>query len=135
MKLSQKQAELLAAEVVKQLKEKRTFVIDPKQKQDLKQWVEKREALDKKVMDAQEVARQHDKLLYNICGKNNSVCNYDPLDKMISKIEQKNIPSISQITDEIILQGMFADEKDMNSFLQKIISKWDKKKQRKTQLN
>ncbi len=53
--------------------------------------------------------------------------NYFPTkDLAIKNLEKKNLPSVNDISDQIILMGMFEDT-DMNTFINKIIEKLTKK--------
>ena len=132
MKISQKQANLLAIEIFKQLKQKKVSKVSDEMKKKLVAYIEKREALKKKDQAISEEIRKHEQTLFGIVGKlEERIYNSDTITQMLSKVEAKNMPSVSDIENEIILNAMFADDSDLQAFMDKIISKYEKKNSNK----
>lgn len=135
MKISQKQASLLAKEIVNQLKQKKVQKCPEHLKKQLGSFLEKRKDLLNKKAEAQDEVNKHDGSLIKIVGKGTKVYPYDSLSAMIDKIEEKAIPSTSEIEDEIILKSMFKSEDDMETFVNSIVKKYEKKLQAKVLVN
>lgn len=131
MKISQKQALLLAKEVVNQLKAMKVQKVPDTFRQKLKQWMDKRNQLMTAEKEAEEARRKYETTLKNLTGRNVYCEAYWSIDKIIEKIEEKNIPSVSEIEDEIILKSIFNDKNDMQSFISQIVKKYEKKVQNK----
>lgn len=135
MKISQKQAGLLAREIYKQLEAKKAFKVSDTLKAQIQKFCEVRSALWKKKNDAQEEVNRHEMTLRKIIGNVDHVYGSDSLSRIIEKVEQKNIPKIQEIEDEIILKSMFANEDDMQAFVKTIVDKYSKKLQSKVLAN
>lgn len=131
MKISQKQANLLAKEIVRQLTAKKVQKAPEHIVKAVTTFSTKRNVLIEKKNKVEDEIRTHDKELYKIIGKNYNVSCYDSAAKIIEKFEQKNVPNTQEIEDEIILKSMFANEDDMKSFVDSIVSKYEKKLQSK----
>ncbi len=132
MKISQKQAGLLAREIISQLKSKKAQKISDEMKDKLKVYMEKRNDLKKKEEDARELVLKHEGTLYGIIGKmNERVYGSDTLTQIIAKVEAKTLPTVSEIKDKIILKSMFQSEDDMQKFVDGIIGEYTKKLQSK----
>jgi len=123
MKISQKQADLLAREIIRQLKLKRVERVPDAMKKSLESFIEKRKQLYNKKADVQEEINKHEMSITKITGKVNGLYGGDNLSRMIEKLEEKNIPKFDDIRDEIILKSMFANEDDMNKFVSAIVKK------------
>lgn len=135
MKVSQKQASLLAKEVVRQLKEKKSGKVSETIKSQLRSFLEKRSSLNSKINEARNELNKHDATITSIVGRGTSIGGYETFGVIIEKLEQKNIPKVSEIEDEIILKSMFASEDDLHSFIEGIVKKHSSKLQSKVVLN
>jgi hypothetical protein len=135
MKISSKQANLLAKEVVNQLKAKKVQKVSAAVKEQLNQFVDKRRELYNKKADAQEEINKHEQSLKKIVGNVRGIYGSETITQMIDKIEKKAIPSVSEIEDEIILKSMFNSEDDLTSFINAIVKKYEKKLQVKVASN
>jgi len=82
-----------------------------------------------------EEINKHEGSLFKITGKINRLYGSDTLQTMIDKVEEKNIPSVSEIEDEILLKSMFKSEEDMETFVNGIVKKYEKKLQNKVLAN
>jgi uncharacterized coiled-coil DUF342 family protein len=131
MKISQKQATLLAKEIISQLNAKKTFKVSNELRQQIKAFCEKRKELWAKVNEAKEEVNRHEMTLHKIVGRIDHLYTSDSLERIIEKVEAKNVPTVSQVEDEILLKAMFANEDDMQAFIDKIVSKYSKKIQAK----
>ena len=135
MKISQRQASLLAREIVSQLEGKNAFKIGDGQKKQIESFLNKRKALIQKKAEAQDNINRHDGTLVSVVGKGTKINPYDNLQEMVKKMEQKQIPSASEIEDEIILKSMFKSSEDLETFIQSIVKKYEKKLQSKALSN
>lgn len=135
MKISQKQASLLAQEIVRQLKAKKVDKISPELKQRLIKFCEERDAMNEQKEKMQELIYKHENSIKKIIGNNVRVYGSDTLSRMIEQIEAKNIPSVSSIEDEIILKSMFKSDDDMETFVNSIVKKYEKRLQAKVLSN
>jgi predicted transcriptional regulator len=135
MKLSQKQASLLAKEIVKRLNDKKSFKVSETLKAQIKKYCDKRAELWRKKAEVQEEINRHEMTLKNIIGNVPNVYGSDSMSRIIEKVEEKNVPSVSVIEDEIILKSMFESEDDMKKFVDSIVDKYAKKIQSKVVAN
>lgn len=136
MKISQKQAALLAREIVSQLKAKKAQKISDELMGRLKAYTEKYSELKSKEQSARDSVIKHEGTLYGIIGKmKDRIYGSDTLNQMIEKVEAKTLPTVSEIEDEIILKSMFQSEDDMQKFVDGIVSKYTKKLQSKVLQN
>ena len=131
MKISQKQAGLLAKQVVAKLNAKKSFKVSEAMRLKIRDFVETRKELVSAKNDAQEAINRHDKTLGAITGAVRNLYHYDSQAAIIEKIEKKNVPSVDEICDEIILNAMFTSEDDLQSFVEKITKKFEKSLQTK----
>ena len=131
MKISQKQAGLLAKQVVAKLNAKKSFKVSEAMRLKIRDFVETRKELVSAKNDAQEAINRHDKTLGAITGAVRNLYPYDIQAAIIEKIEKKNVPSVDEICDEIILNAMFTSEDDLQSFVEKITKKFEKSLQTK----
>ena len=134
MKISHKQANLLAHEIVRQLKAKRVDKITPELKQKLAKFCEERDAMYSEKDKIQNAIEKHEMSIKKIVG-NIRIYGSDTLSRMVQDIEAKNIPTVSTIEDEIILKSMFKNEDDMEKFVNSIVKKYEKKLQSKVLCN
>jgi hypothetical protein len=128
MKLSKKQSELLAAEVLKALKRQGVSNVPEITIAKLRQWKEKREELVRAEKEAEEATRKHEATLQAITGKNRNINRYDSVADMVDKMKTASVPSLREIEDKIILKAMFTNEDDLQSFVQTIVKEFTKKK-------
>lgn len=131
MKISQKQAQLLAREIINQLKAKKIERVPSAIKNQINDFVEKRKELVKKKDAVQLEINNHDVILYKITGKIDRVYGGDSAAQIVQKLEEKFVPKQQDIEDEIILKSMFANEDDMQKFVDTIVAKHSKKLQSK----
>ena len=131
MKVSQKQASLLADEIVRQLKAKKVHRCPEQVRDQLKEFLKKRDELMSLEKQAEENRRKFEGGLYKIVGKGTRIESYWGIEKIIEKLEEKNIPSSREIENEIILKSMFKNEDDMETFVNSIVKKYEKKLQQK----
>ncbi len=130
MKISPKQANLLAKEIFNQLKTLNIWTASPMLVAKVQNFKIERDKLVELKDKAEKAIEQHDKKLKDIIGKKiigNIRCYYDA-DNIIQKVEEANTPSIPQIEDKILLKSMFASEQDMETFVATIINDFTKKK-------
>lgn len=133
MKVSPKQANLLAKEVVKTLIAKKSFKVSDNIVDKLKEHFAKEKELNREKNEINERINKHDAQLYKITGKTSR--NVYNLDGAIKEMERQNLPTVQQVEDEIILRAMFANEDDMQKFLDSIVKKFEKKLQNKVLAN
>lgn len=127
MKISQKQAAILAQEIHKKLRTNTSFVSDST-KQAVRQFISKRERLLEVKEKAQEAINEHDRTLKKFIGKCRTISAYHDYDRMLKELETANIPNACEIEDKIILKAMFVDADDMEKFVDSIIKEFTKKK-------
>ena len=135
MKISQKQAELLAKRVVAKLKSKKSNRVSDLTKAKIETFVEKRRELQRINDEAQQELNKHDNSLWKIIGNIRHVYAYDSVSKIVEKVEQKLIPSEQDVADEIILNAMFTEQGDLEKFLETVSKKFEAKLQNKIATN
>lgn len=128
MKLSQKQSQLLASEVLKALKKQGASHIPELTIAKLREWFEKREKLKKAVKDSEAAADKHDSALYAITGENKRIRPYHSVSEIVKTLKEGITPSLSEIEDKIILKAMFTNEDDLQTFVQGIVKEFTKNK-------
>lgn len=137
MKISQKQASLLAREVLNQLTRLKTGEVHAQLLDRIKTFREKRDEL-KQVCDAHNSAlRKHEGTWKSLVGltATDRIFYGDTLEEITKKLRERQVPSLQRIEDEIILGAMFASDEDMESFVNKIVKKFDKKTKSKVLSN
>jgi len=129
MKISQKQAALLAREVLVQLKKAKIGEVPEATVNELHKFKEKRQRLLDACKVSDDALRSHEGTLRKIVGTNGNdrINTYDSVSQMIEKLKERDFPRVSQIEDEIILGAMFSSDDDLKSFIDKIVKKFDKK--------
>ena len=135
MKINQKQADLLAKEIIRQLKLKKVEKVSEQTRKALELFVDKRKQLYNKKADIQEEINKHELSIKKIAGNINGLYGSDSLSRMIERIEAKSIPDFNDVRDEIILKSMFASEDDMNTFVDSIVKKYEKQIKNKVLAN
>lgn len=128
MKISQKQASLLATEIINQLKKQKTHRVTEFTKAKLQEFKEKRAELLQSKDSATEALNRHDQSLKLITGKLNRGGAYSSMKEIIEEMENAAIPKHGEVEDKIILQSMFATPDDMEAFVQKIVKEYSKRK-------
>lgn len=128
MKISQKQAYLLAKEVFEKLKKTGQFKVSELMVAKLEAWQEKRNKLCDLQREASSNLHKHDATLKQITGNVSGLYSSDTINQMVEKIKNKSVPTISQIEDKIILKQMFATDMDMEEFIQSIVKEFTKRK-------
>jgi len=127
MKISQKQAELLAGEILKTLKKENVGEASPLMVARIEEFVEKREALLKACKVADDAYEKHTKTLNKICPNIKRLYDGDSTDEIVRKIKESKIPSLDEIQNKIILKAMFATPEDLEAFVQSIVKEYTKK--------
>lgn len=135
MKISQKQANLLAKEILKQLKRENIGKVSELTIAKLKAFKEKRDTLVKAKNDAESALYKFDNSLKQIVGDNNQIRCYHTVNQIVEVLKRQNIPSLSEIEDKIILKGMFATDQDMDTFINGIVREFTRKQKNITQNN
>jgi hypothetical protein len=131
MKISNRQAEVLAKEIVDQLKAKK-----PKMPSELevkiRQWKRDRVKLEKDKAEAEKMLDKHTEKLKTVIGKAaSSIRGYWDEDNIVEKLSETSIPTIKEVEDEIILKSMFKSDDDMQTFVNSLLKKYEKKMQLK----
>lgn len=130
MKLSQKQAELLATEIRQRLIDQNVNAIPPLLRAKIEKFKEERNALIEQKNQIEDAIEKHDKKLAGIVGKENTRnirCYWDA-DNIIEKLEASNIPSLETIEGRIILKAMFISAEEMDKFVNELVKEFSKKK-------
>ncbi len=135
MKVSQKQAQLLAKEIVTQLKQQNVGEVSEEVKKSVIAWKKRYNELAVLEQKAREETRKFEGTFKKAIGSNKNIRSYHTVDEILKHLKEGNTPSLSEIEDEIILKSMFSDEADMQKFIESVIARYEKKEQRKTQLN
>lgn len=128
MKISQKQASLLAGEVLRQLKKANTFEVPAHTVAKLEDWKDKANALLLICKNADDAYKRHESELKKITNNHHNIYGNCTVNQMVERLQQKETPSLSSIEDKIILESMFASEDDMEKFVASIVKKFTKKK-------
>lgn len=128
MKISQKQASLLAGEVLRQLKKANTFEVSAHTVAKLEEWKDKADSLLLVCKKADEAYVRHESDLKKITGGHPGIYGNNTVSQIVEKLKQKETPSLSSIEDKIILESMFASEDDMEKFVATIVKKFTKRK-------
>lgn len=130
MKISQKQAHLLAKEVHSRLVKQSRTVVPEATIQKVRAYKEKRRELDSAVRAAQDELNKHDATLKTVVGASNlnKIYTSDTIEQIIEKLKERAVPRVDEIEDKIILKAMFASEDDMETFVEKIVKDFTKKK-------
>lgn len=134
MKLSQKQAELLAGEIRQRLIDQNVNAISPLLRAKIEKFKEDRDALIELKNKAEAAIDAHDKKLPAIIGKDNigKIRKYWDADNIIEELEKANIPSLDTIEGKIILKAMFVSADEMDKFVNDLIKEFSKKKKATT---
>jgi hypothetical protein len=130
MKLSQKQAELLAAEIRQRLMDSEVCTVPALLRAKIEKFKEERDVLIEKKDFAEKAIEAHDKKLWGLVGKENTKkirCYWDA-DNIIDELEKINIPSKEAIEGRIILKAMFVSAEEMDKFVNDLVKEFSKKK-------
>jgi len=127
MKISQKQASLLAKEIYGKLLKTKTQRVSENQKEAIKKFCDKRMALNQEKAKVQDEINKHDATLKKILGGVGGIYGGDSMTRIIEKLQEKQFPSISEIEDKIILKSMFETEDDMQKFVDGLVKEFSKK--------
>ena len=130
MKISQKQANLLANEIFNQLKKMNVQNVSPLLVAKIEKFTDERNRLCDLQNEAGQAIEDHDKKLKTIVDKKDlsKIRCYWDAENIIEKLQEANTPTVSQIEDKIILKSMFASEQDMDAFVATIMKDFTKKK-------
>lgn len=126
MKISQKQANLLAKQIQATLLKSKVNKISPLKRKELQEFYEQRKELVDACKAADEARQKHDNQFFNLIGRKPNIYVGNGLQSTIDKIEAVATPSVSDIEDKIILKSMFATEGDMQKFMDTIIKDYTK---------
>lgn len=128
MKLSQKQAELLAGEILSKLKLKNKYTVSPLKVDEVQEFVEYRDSLLSKRNEINAQLAVHDRGFKKLVSNHSNIYASDSSAEIIRKLSEKEIPTHSQVTDKIILKSMFASSDDMEAFMDIIAAEFAPKK-------
>lgn len=134
MKLSQKQAELLAKEIRQRLLDQNINAVSPLLMAKIEKFKEERDALIDQKNKIESAIDAHDKKLVSLVGKENTKkirCYWDA-DNIIEELKKASIPSLEAIEGRIILKAMFASADEMDKFVSDLIKDFSKKKKATT---
>lgn len=128
MKISQKQASLLAEEVFKKLKKHGIGEISEVTLLKLRAFKKRQNELKEAARMADAAVDRHNDKFESIAGTIRGMYYSDSLPRIIQKIKEGNQPTLTEIENKIILQSMFANEMDMEQFVDSIVKVFAKKK-------
>jgi hypothetical protein len=130
MKLSQKQAELLAAEIRQRIINSQSNSISPILRSKIEKFKGERDLLIEKKNKAEEAIDAHDKKLPLIVGKENMsrIRKYWDVDNIIEELEKANVPTLETIEGRIILKAMFTNADEMDKFVNDLVKEFSKQK-------
>jgi hypothetical protein len=128
MKISQKQAELLAKEIHDRLKRQRVGEVSELTKAKLAAFKDKRQELADVINKAKDELNKHDATFGKITGNVKGIYGGSTMQEIIDKLKSSNLPSVHEICDKIILKSMFASTDDMENFVETIVKDFTKKK-------
>lgn len=128
MKISQKQANLLAKEVAHKLKKNNVGEVPEFMVQKIREFKEKQNQLKSVVDRADQALDRHEAKFNDLVGNIRGLYASDSPARIIQKIKEGDLPNVSEIEDKIILKSMFANDTDMETFIAAIVKKFTKKK-------
>ena len=130
MRISNKQAELLAKEIFDRLKKTNVSKLSPELLSKLRAYKKQRDKLFAEKDKLEKEIQEWDKQLTGIVGKSNinKIRGYWDEENIIEKLEEVNTPTLQEIEDKIILKSMFTSEEDMEQFVEKLVNDFQKKK-------
>jgi len=130
MKLSQKQASILATEIRQRIIDSDSTTISDTLRSKIEKFKQERDVLIEKKDKAEEAIETHDKKLTAIVGKDNlkKIRKYWDVDNIIEELEKANIPTIEAIENRIILKAMFVSAEEMDKFVNDLVKEFTKKK-------
>lgn len=129
MRLSSKQANLLAIEVFKKLTRAATpNEVSDSLKHKLTQFYDHRDELKAAIKEAENDLEKHDRTFADISSKISRQNIREGVKGCIAIMEKPKVPTVKEIEDKIILKGMFANDQDMEAFVNSIIKEYTKKK-------
>jgi len=136
MKLNVTQAEILATEVQKQIKEKALAKKDAALEKQIKNAVEKRNQIAKQLFNLKQEVEKKEKgyrLLIAKLNKENDISlnnntylvdkdvNYE---QVLMDRKLKSVPSVQTIKNKIVMKSLFGSEQEMQEFLQALINEY-----------
>lgn len=128
MKISQKQAGLLATEVLKTLKRENIGEVSPHIVGRLKVFMQKKAELRKIAEAADRAMEDHEREFKLITGNMRNVYSHSSEKQILDQLRESKIPSLSEIEDKIILRAMFTTEESLQDFVNAIAKEYTKKK-------
>lgn len=130
MRISQKQADLLAEEIVSRIKkEYGDAYVSSETITAVKQFKAKQATLQKKVDSANKEKDEHARTLSEVVGKANvsKIRGYYDADDIINKLREAASPGIAAVADKIILKSMFATPETMEEFVSGLVKEFKPK--------
>lgn len=128
MRISQKQAELLAFEIHAKLSKQKGMKVSELTVAKLEEFYETRVKMRRDIDKAKEAMNKHDMTLKSITGNRKGIYADQGVAGMVRELEKQSTPSTSDIRDKIILKSMFANADDMEAFVESIVKEYTKKK-------
>lgn len=127
MKLSQKQAALLATKVKQRLEKAGVGKISPAKAEEVRKFVANRAHFVNILKRAQDNINEYDKKFVKIVGdKLSHHSRSEDAQMIINRLEKDLLPSLCTIEDEILLNSMFDKSEDLEKFLDSIVKKFSK---------
>lgn len=127
MRISQKQADLLAQEIAARIKKESgpSYVL-PSVRAAIKSFKKQREYLYLEKDKIQKLIDSHEQTFSSVVGEKNvgRIRPYDTEQNIISKLEQATAPNLAVIADKIILRSMFATPETMEEFVSGLVKEF-----------
>lgn len=135
MKLNSHETNLLAQEVMAQIKKSATSTPVPAGVlAKVKAYKEKYAKLEVAVKKAESELEEHEMAWEEIIDNVPNVYASDSMQRITQKLKEAKLPTLQQIRDKITLKGLFSKDQDMNKFVSAIVSEFCKKNKAATQL-
>lgn len=132
MKLSNKQAEVLATKIHSEIIKGNSFKISDSLRNAIQRFKDVEDDFDSKIEELEKAKDAHEKNLKKVLGAswNANIRAWNNAEQIIKAIENNAIPSIDQIEDKIILKAMFASEDDMQTFMDSVVKEYTSKQKK-----
>lgn len=131
MKLNVTQANIIASEVLSQIKKnkKPNKELEKKVKTFLDKYEKDSAVINDLENKKQELQKKRNQFIANFYRSFNLSRTYIPVAKVeniIQEIENKSIPTQSEIYNKIVMKSLFTSEKDMQDFIKTIVEEYTK---------
>lgn len=126
MKFTTRQANLLANKVAEKLKDS-NFSVSAMKRKEIEKWVATYQRLRQAHEAAEKAQSKHFGTLSDITGLD-KYYGTTTTDNIVKEMQKRAIPSVNIIEDEIVLSSMFAEDQDLDSFIDSIVKKLTPKK-------